>query len=90
MMRTLLLTTAAALAFVPLAAGAQGVPTAVTAETLRALGTLNADALRSNEELIQREQSQASPATPEVSAQQPQPQPQPRPQPDSAATTAPR
>ena len=82
MMKSLMLAAACALA--PLCAAAQGIPVTVTTETMRELGTAITDAIRANQELIERERSQA--ARPAAASLPPRPEPQQEPQPVPAPT----
>jgi hypothetical protein len=77
---------AIAVALTPLSALAQGVPPSVVTDVVRQSGAATTDSIRSNQELIDKEQQDKAGAPPSA-APMPQPQ-QPLPQPP--ATSAPR
>ena len=77
-----------AVALVPFAAVAQGVPAPVVSDVVRSSSSAVADGIRSNQELIDKEQRDKAAAAPPTSqASQPS---QPVPPPQTTLTPAPR
>jgi hypothetical protein len=72
---------AVALSLAPLAAVAQGIPQIVTGETMRAAGGAVTDAVKSNQELSDKEKTQPTPPATADKPQMPQTAPAPTPAP---------
>jgi len=69
-----------AVAFAPIAALAQGVPPSVVTDVVRSSSSAVVDSIRSNQELIEKEQREKASATPSATQAPPPQQPVPRPQ----------